>query len=320
MDELVEYSSYFSNLDWLRFITILIGLVCNSLCLAVFAHKSFRNTPLAIYGCALALTDSLALLPGLIIDFFSLRFDLPLTLLSSSLCKSFSFLIDALVPNSAWIILLIAFDTSITIAVPVKNKLTEAVTSNRFRLWAVCLVAAWHILLATPIPAVVDLVEINTLDVNRTLVACDSHHLATAKALAILYYVESILVPFLLMITASVFIARAIYYWRMRLDRSTDYLTSRRVGLTSFALNLMFVVSVSPLIFSYLVPVADMTTANLLNKLSTWFYYSNFSLHFVVFFVANSKFRKRFFSIFGCKLITRDREIDSIGIQENMRS
>ena len=159
-DELYEYQATFEAFDWIRLLMATLGLSLNIICFVVLSQKKFLNNPLYVYGRALAIFDSIALLPSFIIDFFSFRFNLALTVLTSYSCKIFSYLPDALMPNSAWIVILLALDTLAAVVIPVDNKLTKTVKTNRFRIVAVVLVAVWHLVLAAPIPFVVDTIDV----------------------------------------------------------------------------------------------------------------------------------------------------------------
>lgn len=293
-------------LDLTRFLAAIFGLLANIVCFIVFSHEAFDGYPIRISGRALAILDSLALLPALLIDYFSIRFSMPLTLYSSSACKWLSFLTDAFTPNTAWIIALFGIDTALMAARMsgscVQNRFTRAFSNNRFRVYTIVVTVLWNLGFALPIPAIVDILNVNVpvLNTKQIIEMCASPYIIYPKILHIMYYIGSIIMPVVIMvISMSATIWYRIQWNRCRVTGNDEKLSENwKNHFNSIGLSLVFVVTTLPIMFTYFGLGDDFIEANMINKFAGFFYLSSNFLHLFVHIVTNSLFRKQCMNLF----------------------
>lgn len=296
------FSKLYPFLDWISLTLIVFGLIGNFLTIKVFSDKSFAKSPLQIYGRALAVSDSLIILPSLLTYISLIFFNFSLITSSSLSCKLLTYFVDAFAPTSPWLIVLFATDTTISVSQPPSSKISNLFGQRRFKIASICFFFIFHILFSSPIPFGIDIMNVNSSQMNETITTCDIQDMFMVKSLAIVLSLESILVPVFIISLETIVIAWVLYKSQrnLKLSKSTgSTAASRRYRLVynSIFCSIVFIISTSPLLVNVMFPLQDYVINVLFSKLAWLCFISNFSTRFVGYSVTNPIFRKRLLEI-----------------------
>ena len=311
MSSTFEKAIFYLNIS--QDVIIALGIIGNVLSFLVFSRRAFDKTPIQTYGRALAIFDCFTIIQ-LTTQILALYFNIDLFLKSNLSCKLLYYAIDGLAPNSSWILVLLSIDTVISISIlPSSNKLVDFIRRKNVRISIILLTVLLHLSIFSLIPIELEIVNVTKFGTyNSTIESCDLHNIRNAKTLAILYFVQANFIPFFLTTLTTVIISVSLYRSRKKslnmksskLRKSRD----RKFALNSIALNVIFILLTSPLVFSYIFSTYNYYDAFMIEKATAIFFDMNFSIHFVTHFVVNSLFRKEFLDMIVPKWISQSNK------------
>lgn len=137
--------------------------------------------------------------------------------------------------------------------------------------------------------------------------SCSTKQISYYKVINTFYLIESSLVPFLIMLVATIVIVRVLYASRKRVETSRDIsMKSRRAkdikfAVNSMVLNVLFVILQSPISLSYIIDFSDQNTHVVFYYIASILYYMNYSVSFFAHFASNSMFKRELLKIVGFK-------------------
>lgn len=149
---------------------------------------------------------------------------------------------------------------------------------------------------------------------NQAVVTdCNSRYLFFYFAISIVYLLETLIVPFLIMFGSSVLIIRALYQSRTRIvaHQSRDAAAARKAkdfkfAVNSIVLNILFIALQIPVVLFSLLNITDRPTLAVFGYSAALCFTMNFAKLFFGYFISNSIFRQELFNMVRFKASSSD--------------
>lgn len=142
---------------------------------------------------------------------------------------------------------------------------------------------------------------------------CNTRYLYFYFAISIVYLLETLILPFIIMFASSVMIVRALYLSRTRIlvHQSRDAAAARKAkdfkfAVNSIVLNILFIALQIPVVLYSLLNITDRPTLAVFGYTAALFFTLNFAKLFFGYFVSNSIFRQELFNMVRFKASTSD--------------
>jgi hypothetical protein len=286
---------------------ILVGLIGNCLSFIVFSRKTFAKSSIAFYCKCLAIFDSFMIVQ-LIIDLAVLATGLDLIRTTFG-CKLIFLTTTWLSPIPNRILMFFAIDQMLA---ALRYKHIEILRKRKFQLGIIVFTILLHTILYLPMPILFEVTKAKVIEVeNATYLEskCDVYMRMT-RPFTFMYFFESILLPFVVMMITTSVILKCLYDSRRNLtSRSRRGESSiedmggqvrkrreRKFGKNCVMLNVIFILLTSPL----LVSAMFLNNNRDFRMICLVLFYFNYSIHFWTHLFVNSIFRKEFLTLIGC--------------------
>lgn len=264
----------------------IVGLIGNILALLSFSIKKYQNTIFSSYFRVLILIDILVLLFR--IDYFLKTIDIiTFRLISSFMCKFTMYLVYLLPALSSWLIVLISLDRFVSIFLPSKFMFRKKLS---FQLLACLLISIYNISLSTTVLVSYEYYFKIDRNKNKTEFRCKNFN----PYIDMIDFLNSSLIPFIIMIISTCFTLRNIFVLRKKLDKSISS-KDIRFAITSIAMNVSFFLLKFPssfyLALNYFLKIDYNTNYFIYTVLSIFMYMQHGSTFFIT-LLTNKMFRK----------------------------
>ena len=281
-------------------VLILIGAVMNTGVIVIFMRKSMRNTLSRNLFCALALNQTFALYATF--PFNLEAYGIRLLTLNYLLCKALTFLTFFFCAMSSWLLVLVSLERLFF----VNYKQIKVFKQVWFQWLVMCVVLAWNCLVYSSYS------NFNNIEVqnvqnnsNYTNDFCTIHDPEALFLWSLIDLLNSLLVPFMLMIICSTGISLSIYRTKQAL--STRILNKDAKSLnknTRFSVLIIFI-DVAFFIFNLPICVYNFSTIQETNNfgycLCSIFFICQYIVNGFIFFFINLKFKRELLIILRIK-------------------
>ena len=272
---------------------IAIGLIGNLLSIIVFSRKTFRNNSISTYCIALSIVECLTLVQ-FINDISYLKYKVYLMNQSEVFCKivyTNSISTSSIQP---WIIVVFSVDKLLSM----RTRSIDILKKKWFQWSLVAAIFLFHIAFYIYVPILLKLGEI-----FPGYFICDLSTMGFFNIYMIINMLDSIAIPFIIMLVSSILTIRKLFKSRISIERSGKLGTERRsrdhkYAISSIIFNAMFIVLKLPtsIIFT---SFAFSSYYNMyLYSISVLLFHLNLSLSFFIHFMTNSLFRREFWGLF----------------------
>lgn len=304
----VDYEEIELALSKVQMVIILIGLVGNVFSFVVYSKKVFANNSIGVYCRAMAIFDSLTLVQ-IFIDLFFIFFTPGSSLLASITCKLNHYLIVSFSSISGWILVAFSLDKMACIT---QRRRFNLIKRKCFQLTTLCVISVSHFILYIIVP--VKLAEYETSRLNDST-RCDLSSISFIRVWSVVYFVESSVVPFLLVMIATFQIVKTILCSRRRLMNNQVYYRQRRskdrqFALNSVILNILFILLKLPISLNYLISSNDSQLDKFILYVTYFVFNLSFSLRFFIHLAFNGMFRNEFLKLIHVRLHLRRKLVD----------
>ena len=297
-------------------IITIIGIFANLISFIIFSQRKFHSTVFALYYRYLLIMETISLILP-INKFMEANMNMYVERVSDVLCKFRIYLSKILPSMSSWILVVISVDRFLSITYPNKFNCRK----KKYFIHLVCLVL-FLIDTVYYIPYLFYyLKEFKTYQYQNQTNMTILYYRCTnpTPILWILDYVQSTLIPFILMIFFTSFTLKSLFKSR-QLNGNTSNMTRQkdmRFAFTSIALNIIFILLNGPF---YMINLLYATTSifksntdDLFVFVSSFFllfFYINRASSFFINITFNKIFRNEFYKLFFIK--NRNRNSHSI--------
>jgi hypothetical protein len=286
----------------IRFGIMLFGLIGNILTFAIYSRKAFAKNSINIYARALALFDSFIFLK-FVNDAGLIFFDTDFSLEFALNCKATVYIAVGVLTIPAWILVAFSLDKMLSV---LRYSRFKQMKKKSFQLGIVATIAVIHLMLYSPI---LIQVEIQTLKKSNKK-KCSGSSVPYWNVLNVVNMIESIIVPFSILMVTSLVTLRAIIQSKRRLRLANRCsLVKRRCkrkhrdetmyALSSIVRNITLVFLRLPLIFIFFFNFTDSTVQSYFFQFTLILAYSSNCIAFLVNVATIKIFRnevKNFFS------------------------
>ncbi len=275
-----------------------MGLFGNLAGLIVFSKiKSNRFSSRNIF-ITLAAVDSINMCI-LSVNLFLQEKNIVLESISDLSCKLTTFLTFAFEAISSWLLVALSMDRFISI----RFKHPIFIKKIHFQYLIIFLIIIYNLALYSPKALLNEniMYDIN----NQSNFVCQSNNSKIRTLLIVIDFLNSTLIPFLMMLLFSILLIYIILKSRIKIIRMTNQSNKNRLrkdikfAITSVILNLFF------FIFNLPICVANFISADFYSTLyrsGLLIFLAGFGINFYILFFFNSLFRKRVYSLFKFKL------------------
>jgi NADH:ubiquinone oxidoreductase subunit 3 (subunit A) len=163
--------------------------------------------------------------------------------------------------------------------------------------------AIGNALIYLSVPIQLELSEISIDNVTKTV--CDGKNHPFYQMVGSIYLFEANLIPFCLMMASTTVTLKCLIKSRKNLEKITNRGIKRRkekdakFALNSVILNISFVIFQVPVVLTYIVPVNDPNTSQVVFLYCFVLFCLNYSITFGIFMLSNSIFRNEFMRLIG---------------------
>ena len=272
----------------------LIGFIGNILAIIVFSRKKYAKTIFSTYFRVLSIFDTLTILTR--IDYFILvNQSQPLRLISNITCKFSLYFVYFMPASSTWILVLISLDRFVSICKPSWKYLIR--NNPKYQLLACLCVVMYNFVFYIPFFVFQNINNTTypSIDGNRTIDCIND----TETIIDIVDTFNATLIPFIIMLSCTIFILRTIFKSRNNANTTSNKIRDIRFAITSIGLNLSFLILTFPQnIFMIFFMIFDLEyfLKYFIFGLITCLAYTNFSIIFYITLLVNSNFRKEFYA------------------------
>ena len=287
---------YDSILTYIQLVIIIIGLVGNLLSFIIFSRSAFKKNSISIYCRALAVFDCF-LLSQLAVDIGLLFFNSFFWgMQTNETCKIFYFIGFAISAIPGWILIAFSLDKLLSM------KKTASFLKKRSIQYIIVLgIILYNCLLYIEVPIYLSLSKI-TIMPGVTISSCTTSTLSFSTALQIINLLNNNLVPFIIMLAASVVMIKLIRdSSKVVVERSSAAMVSTRrsrdfkFALSSLTFNFMFITLKLPIAVIYIFGFYNNSVSDYVFQIAVLLYFINYSNSFFVHMISNSIFRREFF-------------------------
>lgn len=304
----------FDVLNLVRIILICAGLVGNVISFVVFSRKTFRKNSINIYCRSLMVFNIIYIVVQLISDFGKFA-GVDIYTPSDVLCKLCFYVYVTMPATSGWTLAVFSIDKAASVLQVGRNgKLISMIRNPKFPLFSIATIVLINLLIYVIVPIYLFPVRIETSVTNetnetQTSYICNLNTLSFGYIMNVLFLVKSSLLPFLVMLSATMVITKTLYTSRnkvLSLDKQRQT-KDRKFAITSAVFNVLYVIFQLPITFSYLISTPDELTYYLFYVSAVISLNMNFSMPFFVYLVSNSIFRNEFLKLVGLKSTLRTK-------------
>ena len=282
------------------FITILliIGLLGNLIGLIVFSKLDTKRFSSRNIFISLAVVDTINMCI-LSVNLFLREKNIFMELLSDLSCKLIKSLFShAFEATSSWLLVFLSIDRFISI------RFQNAIFNKKISFQCIIIFSILILNLVVYTPKAI-LNEHTTYNIsNQSNFACQNKKYNTRIILEVIDFLNSTLIPFLLMLFFSIQLIYVIFKSRLRIIRITNQLARNRLrkdikfAITSIILNFMF------FIFNLPISLANFFSVEVnsdLFHIVIYIFFASFGVNFYILFFFNSLFRKKVCSLLKFK-------------------
>ena len=277
-------------------------IIGSALTLIVFSRKAFEKSSIGFYCKWLATFDDVYVILHLSLAVAAM---FPSTISPQSgnfMCKLFYYISGLSTSMPPWLLAVFSLDQLITVS----RKDRFQFFKKRWFQWLLIL-GLFIIQCAIYSPYFIFYgLQIQTIQ-NVTVYACSTNP-DILQLLLVVIFIESGLLPFLVIIISMSFVIRILIRSRRKVSSSGQFNTivvKRRreikFAFNSVVLNIMFIVLSAPLLIYFFFPVVDYFLFEVVNTIFFVLFNLNFALHFWVHLAFNPVFRNEFLILFRIK-------------------
>lgn len=280
-----------------RVVVISIGIVGNFVSFLVFTRPTFKKNSISTYSQALAIAES-HIIWQLGMDIPEAFFGIVVNDQTNFLCKMFFYVMTAFTTIPCWILVAFSIDKLLCMT----RSSYEFIKKKRFQWSAIVGIAVFHLLLYIEIPILLKL-ELNPW--NNYI--CDMSTMSIFNEIAILYLLESAIIPFIIMIVTSTMSIVSIRRSRRNLERSGGNVDQSRksrevkYAISSLAFNFTFIILKCPVVIVYILYGNDIVFPPIYQNAAMLLFFANASMSFFIHFLSNSLFRREFLILIRVK-------------------
>lgn len=293
----------------LRDVIITIGLIGNVISFIVFSRNPFRKSSTAFYCKCLSLFNSFTTYQ-LIFDTAGLLFGENLKYTTKLGCHLLYFISGSFSPIPTWILIYFSLDQMLAVR---RSKQINLVRKRKFQLALITTTVACHILLYLPIPLFFIDAHNNPINGTKFPQKCEIKSVVLMPYV-VTYFSEAILAPFFAMTITTSVILKSLWSSRRNLKRQEPSSPSsliiirritsrkrreRKYWINSVGLNVVFVLLMSPLMASLVIPKTSNHKDENKRNICLIFFYLSYTLHFWTHLCVNVTFRNEFFLLIG---------------------
>ena len=285
---------------------IIIGLIGNVLAFLVFSRKAFARSSINIYCRGLAISDCFMIAYTI----FTVGSQYVTTYSVNKYtitCKIMYFFLTTISPVSGWILVAFSIDQAICVTNTQRFQFTKR---RNFQIGVLVFLAIFHTGAYIGIPILLELKNITVVayGYNITAQTCALTNIPNMKPILFIYFVESNILPFIIMVLTTAYIIWELRKSTRRLETSfsTKSVNSnskksrqKRYALNSVALSLLFITLTCPVVVEVLFPSGDYVYDTFAYRICSFFFYMNYSCHFFTHLIVNSVFRREFLTMIG---------------------
>ena len=266
----------------------LFGILGNIFGLIVLQSKKLRKIgPINIYRL-LFITDTIYLLSVIKTNFEFYGFEL--LIISNFWCKGYTYILNAISSIPPMLLVYISLERFVSIRYP--NKI-EFFRKKSIQFVYFFLIVLFNLIFYTPVIYLFEVVVLNNED-NKKKVCTFTD---TGSELFSMIFTNRVLIPFLLMFTASILLINTIFESRRRIQSNYSYrenVTFRKdikFAITSLTINVMHIVLNLPFILVYFIyPYSIILVVMSMNLFLT-----SFAIQFYLIIISNWLFRREFY-------------------------
>lgn len=275
-------------------ITIGIGIIGNIITTIIFLRKTFRNNSISTYCISLSIIECLTL-AKFVLNIYILAYNRNLPDESDSLCKLFYSVPTLLGAIQPWITVSFSIDKLLSMrtrAIPILKK-------KGFQWSLIAGIILFNTALFIDIP-----IFLKRREVSPSYFMCDLTTISFYDIAAIINFLDSCLIPFIIMIITSILTTRLLIKSRnavMRIGQLTKERKSRdtKYAVSSVTLNVMFIILKLPITIFVILQSFYSYYDIYFFRIALLTLNLNSSVSFFVHFATNSLFRRELLSFFG---------------------
>ncbi len=295
-------SIWFLLYEWVvLYVLLLLGLFGSIVGTVLLSTKKMERLPARRIYRFLLITDAIFLTSQVAVDSMN-HLEYNLRLASNIICKFGLYFNFSLCPISPWILVYISIDRYISICF----KQVQIIRKKWFQNLMILLIIVYNLCFYIPFLIFVELTTslTNNTETNSSSFSfsCDISREDLDYILYLSDLFNAALVPFILMLLASIFLVHSIVKSRRRLiNLKTDQ--NRKKSLR----DIHFAITILVLNFSFFIFSAPICLGNYLNvddflySIFIYLFYLGYCINFYILAIFNSVFRKGLFHFFKCK-------------------
>lgn len=286
------------GLTYAREIILLLGAIGNILTFVVYSRKKFAKNSISVYCRALAIADFLRTIQ-LVYDVITNQLAYDLIDSSDAACKIYYFVIMCIAPVSDWLLVTFSFDNMVRVWHTLHFNF---IFQRRYQIMIVAGLVLFNFGLFGAVPLSLSLKNVTNAS-DASPVCADLTSLSVTRTFLHIYVVESIFLPFVLMLVSSVVIVRCLQQSRMRIVQIKSERGSKRktrefkFAASAVLFNIIFGLLKFPVSLYYYIILSD-SQASLMFFLASQviitFYHSS---RFLVHLAGNVIFRREFMAL-----------------------
>ena len=292
------------------FILIGAGVVSNLIIVLVFWRRQFKKASYKLFLSILAASDILSIIT--LLPYHIKINGVEIIFISNYTCKIFDFISYAFPANSSWLLALISIERLISI----KFTSIRFLKVNLFAKISICvMIFVWNLaiymirLLYTSTSSNENEIFMisNTSNVNETEFTCGFSNLYLLNTMVWVDLVNSTLIPFAIMIFCSILIIREIFLSRFKAEDGKSKMSKK--DLRKHKKDIQFsatILSLNVVFFLLNLPVCiinfffQLDNSNPIYLSVVLVFYSQYTIHFLIYLILNTDFKMEFFRIICC--------------------
>lgn len=230
------------------------------------------------------------------------------------MCKFSYYVYVSMPPISGWILAIFSVDKAASVLNVRNTKKFEFIRDRRFPLVAIASIVLINLVMYITVPIYLNSSRTETIisssnETNTTKVtyACYINTVSIIRVLNYLFLIESSLLPFSVMLSATFCISKFLYMSRNKVlpqeSRSVKNrkIRDRKFALTSSVFNILYVIFQVPIVLTYLISVPDIMTYYFFYLSAVTALNMNFAMPFFVYVITNSIFRRELMKLVGLR-------------------
>ena len=299
---MTSYQKIVNDLNIIAFVINGLTIIGSALTIIIFSRKAFEKTSIGFYCKWLAIFDDVYAILNLSLSFASSSPSAISPQTANFTCKLFYYMTGVATSMPLWILAVFSLDQLITVS----RKNRFQFFKKRWFQWLLVL-GLFIIQCAILSPYFIFYGFFSVTIQNVTIYSCSTDP-EVLQILMVVTFIESIFLPFFIIIISMLFVIRILIQSRKKVTssgQSNNIVAKRRreikFAFNSVVLNIIFIVFSTPVLIYFFFPVVDYFFFQLLNTIFFLLFNINFSLHFWVNLAINSVFRNEFLILFRIK-------------------